>query len=162
LTTPTTHLVDSQKLSGDAYLELFEVTLNNASKLYLCNSKPRTWKGQAYEFIPIKLDSVQRSADSEMSRPKAVLANPDGIFSAAVSAGTLDNAVIKRFRLLEEDLLANPNTDNYRYQTWRVRRVMTLSRDGIQLELRDHIDGQFFQVPGRMYIPPEFKQVRLV
>jgi hypothetical protein len=33
--------------------------------------------------------------------------------------------------------------------------------ESIQFELRDQLDAQFFLVPGRMFIPPEFPQVSL-
>lgn len=159
MTIPTTQLEDAQKLTNEALVELFMLILTNGSQIYLSNSQEITWRTKTYEFIPIKVDGVERSAGDELSRPRCTIANPAGLFSSLVGQGVLDNAELTRFRVLKTDMLAN--NSNYTSRTWRVRRVTSLNRSVIQLELREAFDGQFFLTPARMFIPPEFAQVKL-
>lgn len=159
-TVPSTHLEDSKKLEGDAYIDLFEIELSDKSgKIYLKNNNSVNWQGNTYEGTAIKLDGVSQHSGDENSRPKLSVWNPNGVFSSLVDKGVLDNALIYRIRLLKKDLIED--TPIYRSQQWRVSRVMSLTKHNILLELRNQLDGQFFQVPGRMFIPPEFPQVSL-
>jgi phage-related protein len=159
MTFTTAQLEDAQQLTGDAYVDLFEITLTNATKVYLSPGKEYTWQAHSYEYIPCKLDTVERNGGDEINRPKFTLANPDGAFTSLVGQGLIDNALLTRRRLLLADLLANSNTAIS--NVWKIKRVVSVTRDTVTLELRDQLDGQFFLTPGRMFIPPEFAQVRL-
>lgn len=155
----TTHEEDSHKLQGDAYVDLFQIELTDGAVLYLKQNNTVTWQGDEYEGYGLKIEGVSRNAGDETPRPKLHLANPEGVFSAVVRAGRLDNALVKRLRVLKSDI--ETNTNLYREESWRVRRVSQVTREYIVLDLRDQLDGQFFLTPARMFIPPEFPQVTL-
>lgn len=159
LSLAPTHEEDAQSLTGDGYVDLFEITLTNNSKLFLKADNDVTWQGQDYEGTAIQITGVGHSSSEENKRPSLAMANPDGVFSAFIASGTIDNAVVKRIRVLREDLLVDSNV--FRQQSWKIRRVVTLNKEQITVELRDQLDGQFFLVPGRMFLPPEFPQVSL-
>jgi len=156
---PTTHLEDAQKLTADGIVELFEITLGDGSVLRLKLNDDVTWQGNSYEGIHIKISGTSRSSDDEKIRPKLTIANPDGVFSFYVGQGHLDAATIVRYRVLRTHIDTDQNI--FRKETWKVRRPVVVNKTVIVLELRNQLDGQFFLVPYRMYIPPEFKQVSL-
>lgn len=157
---PEEHLIDSKKLEADGYVELFEIELpSNQGKIYLKSDNDVTWQGNTYEGIAIKLDGVSKSSSEETSRPKLSIWNPSGVFSYLVDKGSLDNATIYRIRVLRQHL--EEDMPIFRKQQWRVSRISSITRRNIAMELRDQLDGQFFQVPGRMFIPPDFPQVSL-
>lgn len=157
--TPASHREDAQKLTGDGLVDLFEITTTLNAVIRLKANDTVSWHGVEWEGIGVKLSETGRSSDDETKRPKLEIANYDGLFSAAVASGHLDNALVKRYRVLREDLLSNNLV--YQLASWRVRRVTLVNKERVQLELRDQLDGQFFQLPGRMFIPPEFPQVSL-
>ena len=73
--------------------------------------------------------------------------------------GNFDKAQVTRLRVLRSNLLADANV--FTFQVWIVNRVITITRQAIQVELRSQTDGQFFVLPARMFIPPDFPQVSL-
>ncbi len=157
---PTEHVADSKELDADAYVDLFQIILaNNVGVLYLKQNLTTTWQGNSYEGTGIKLEGVASYADDEVARPKLSLFNPDGVFSYLVDQGALENAKVIRYRVMKEHI--DSDLPVYRRQQWFVKRVASLRRGLIGLELRDMIDGQMFMVPGRMFIPPEFPVVSL-
>lgn len=159
MSTPENHLVDAEKLEADAYVQLFEIELTDGTKLHLKVDNTVTWQGQQWEGTAIQLRGVGTSADDVKNRPTMSIMNPDGLFSMFVAQGKLTNAKVTRYRVLRSDLEQDKNI--YRKQSWRVRRIGSLNRISIQLELRDQLDGQFFLCPGRMFYPPEFPTVTL-
>lgn len=156
---PVQHQQEAAKLEADGIVELFEITLRSGGILRLKNNNSVTWQGNTYDPWFLKLSGVSTSVDEELSRPQLMLANLEGVFSNFVRNQFLDNAIVKRTRVLRTDI-ENDNPVSHTEQ-WRVRRVVGLNKDAITLELRVFMDGQPFQVPARMYIPPEFKMVNL-
>lgn len=158
---PASHIEDSKKLEADAYVELFEIVLSDrVTKIYLKMNKDMDYQGHSYEGTGIKIEGVASYADDEVSRPKLTIFNPDGVFSYPVDQGLMDNAKIIRTRVLKEH--ADADIPIYRRQQWYVKRVASLKKNYIALELRDMMDGQNFLTPGRMFIPPEFPVVNLI
>lgn len=155
----TTHAEDAHSLEGDGIVELFEIYLLDGAGIFLKNNESVTWQGKSYEGIALQLSGVGQYSDEENARPNFVIANPEGMFSTMVRDGALDGAFVYRYRVLRADLEADLAV--YKLQGWRVRRVSSLTRHKITLEMRDQLDGQFFQTPARMFIPPEYKQVSL-
>lgn len=157
---PIQHIADSKKLDADGYVELFEIILANGnSRLLLKQNKNVTWQGRTYEGSGIQIEGVGRYADDQVSRPRLTLFNPNGVFSYLVDQGFLENATIKRTRVLKEHIEADVPV--YRVEQWKVSRVASVKRGFIGLELRGMMDGQNFLTPGRMFIPPDFPTVSL-
>lgn len=157
---PASHIKDSKELEGDAYVDLFEITLaDKSTRLFFKKDKDGTYQGNTYEGTGIKLDGVAKYADDEVARPKLSLFNPDGVFSSLVDKHLLDSAQITRIRVLKDDF--DNDRPVYRRQRWRVSRVATVKKGVIGLELRDMLDGQNFLTPGRMFIPPDFPAVSI-
>lgn len=158
-TYPQQHLEDAEKLTGDGYVTLFQIVLKSGGTLYLSPKNTVEWQGNTYESWPIHLTGVSASTDGEESRPKLVLGNPSAVLSPLVRQGEFNRATVTRIRLLRQHLEANAPIA--RYQTWRVNHVPSLNKGQINMELRTQLDGQFFLVPARMFIPPEFPEVSL-
>lgn len=157
---PESHIEDSFKLEADGKVDLFQIHLAGSNaKLYLKLNNSVTWQGNTYEGTGIKLEGVAKYSDDQVARPKLTLFNPNGVYNSFVDQGFLDNGLIIRYRILKEHLDANLNI--FMRQQWRISRVANLKSYYIVLELRDLMDGQAFQCPGRMFIPPEFSKVSL-
>jgi len=157
---PIQHVADSKKLQGDAYIDLFEITLSdNVTHLYFKMDNTVYWQGNKWEGTVVKLEGVSKTADDEVSRPKLSLVNPAGVYTSLVDKGLLENANIKRIRVLKEHI--DDNVPVFRTEQWKVSRVATVRRDYVVLELRGMLDGQNFMAPGRMFIPPDFPTVSL-
>lgn len=157
---PLQHIEDSKKLTADAYIDLFEIVLaGGGTKLYLKMNHSVDWQGNTYEGTGIKIEGVGTYADDEVARPKLTIFNPENVFSYLVDQGLLENAKVVRIRVLKEHI--DDDLPIYRRQQWFVKRVASVRRGFIGLELRDMLDGQNFLTPGRMFIPPEFPMVSL-
>ena len=155
MTTPAEHKADAHLLIADGRVHLFEITLAGAGgTLYLKADNTVTWQGHTWEGIGVRLDEINRSADEQVSRPKLYIANPDAVYSPLVRDGQLNNAAVARYIVLKAHIDANTNI--YHKQVWRTRMIPSVNRRVITLELRDQSDGQFFQLPARMFMPPDF------
>ena len=150
---------DAHSLEADGYVDLYEINLLNGGKVAIKNNDTVSWQGQSYEGTAVQLTGVANSSDEETSRPQFSVANAEGMFSTMVRDGALDGAFVTRFRVLRDDI--DNDVNRYISQRWRVRRVSSLTKHKITMELRDQLDGQFFLTPARMFIPPEFRQVSL-
>lgn len=154
ISIPEEQLEDSKKLIADGMVNLFEIKLSDGTYLHLKNDNSGSWGGYDWTGIPIGFDGYSSSAGDNYSRPSMSIANPDGAFSTFVRDGYLNRAVVTRYLVLYDDYVNN--RDVYQKRTWIIWAVKTLNKQFIQLELRNPIDGVNFDVPARMYIPPEF------
>lgn len=159
MTLPDDHLTDSHKLEADGIYDLFEFEFDDGSRFYFKNNDSVIWQGNTYDMLPHKIEGDGTSSKEEEYRPTLTVANPDGIFSSAVTSGKLDRANLYRKRVLRKNL--EENNDIFYTTAWYVSRVIKMTRHTITLELRRQMDGQFFQCPARMFIPPEFPAVSL-
>lgn len=157
---PAEHMEDALKLEADAKVDLFEIILpDGMNKVFLKQGKTVTWQGNTYEGTGIKIEGVAKYADDTLARPKVTIFNPNGVYNYLVDQGVLDSSLLARYRILKEHL-----TDDlpiYERQQWKVSRIASVRTPFISLELRDMMDGQNFQSPGRMFIPPDFPTVSL-
>lgn len=156
---PAAQVEDSHKLQADAYVDLFEITFVNGSFLRLTNDLNRTWRGLTYEGTAIKITGIERYGDEKETRPQMSLRNPDGLYASFIKAGILDYAVVKRIRVLKQHLDAN--LDIKQEHRWRIWRVVNLSRQLVQCELRSQIDRFNSMIPARRFSPPDFPMVTL-
>lgn len=160
MTTPTEHLDESQKLTADAYVDLFEVTFRGTSTvLRMTNGPTVTWQGNTYDGQACQLSGERRNSDGEEVRPTLTIMNPMGVFKSYVAQGILEQSLVVRKRLLRQFLEDDVNL--YEQRMWTVGRVASLTGQTIVLELRNLADGPNYVIPGRMYYPPEFPLVRL-
>lgn len=128
--------------------------------MFLKANNTVTFGGDTYEGWGVQLTGTGQNADGENVRPKFTVANPEGVFSAQIGRGRMDGAEIVRLRVLYDDLINN-RVAAARENRWTVSRTVTLNKTLAVFELRNVLDGQFFQIPGRMFIPPEFPFVKL-
>lgn len=161
MTTPLTHLEESQKLTADAPIDLYEVTLKHTPVVFrFKNNNTVIWRGNEYEGMACRLQGDTRLADGEESRASLTVLNPFGIFNIPAIAGDLDLATVVRKRVLLGHLESNANI--FEQRMWYVGRISELiSGQSITLELRNMTEGASYQIPVRMYIPPEFPMVTL-
>lgn len=160
-TAPVSHKQEAQKLTADSLVDLYTVTLKNVAVVFrFKNDDTRTWLGQKYEGMACRMTGDDRSADGEESRPMLQVMNPLGIFNSAAVKGQLDLARVVRRRVLYKHLVDDVSI--YEQRMWYVGRIRELiSGQSISLELRNMTEGANFQIPCRMFIPPEFPMVSL-
>lgn len=155
------HAQEAMKLDVDGYVHLFSIVMTPPGEavvtLSFCPTKTVTWQGYTFESFGVSLTDYKRESSAEASRPKFTVFNPEGVFSRYVHAGWMDNAQIIRYRVLKQHLDGNINS--FLKNTWRVGKVLNLSRSAAVFELRELLDGQFFVLPGRAFYPPEFPSV---
>ena len=172
---PETQLEDAQKLIADGIVQLYEITLADNSKIYLKQDNSRTWNGHTWTGIPILFEGYSTAQGDSYSRPTLSIANPDTINELDGSArstlsslvlpvegypyGLLNRAKVTRYLVLYEDLKADRAI--YQKKEWVIWFIKTINKNVIQVELRNYMDGVNFDVPARMYIPPEFPFVTL-
>lgn len=156
---PAEHRVDSVKLQADAQYDLFQIQLTDGQILYLSPRDTVTWQGDVYDSIAIHLTGVGKRADDEKSRPKLTIMNFEGIFNVLIAQKIVYGATVRRYRVLGANIEANRNIAEI--QSWKVRRPERLTRSVIVLQLADQLDGQFFILPARQFLPPEFPTVSL-
>lgn len=159
MSTPQEHKADAHQLTGDGVVELFEILPVGGGTLYLKANNDVVWQGHTWQGIGIILTGIERTADDQNNRPKLVIGNPDAVYSPIVRDGALNSAVVNRYEVLLSHILSNSNI--YSKKTWRARRVPSLNRSSITLELRTLADGQYFMIPGRQFISPDFPLVTL-
>lgn len=156
---PESHRQNNEKLVADGYVELFEIVLRNGETIRLKENNTVQWLGKTWTGVPLSFEGYSSAAGDKLSRPVMTLVNPDGVFSTFVRDGHILKAAITRYSVLYDDVLNNRNV--FHKKVWIAWNIPQLTRDMIQLELRNPMDGVNFDVPARMYIPPEFPSVTL-
>ena len=159
MTLPASHIEENFKLEADAYVDLYKVILRSGSSIYLKDNDDTTWQGNTYEGIAIRLKGVSQHADEEVSRPTLTIANPDGVWNAAIRSGNLTKATLIQYRLLRAHLDADTNI--YQMRTWMLWRPVSSDNEVAVFELRTQTDGQNAITHARMFIPPEFPLVNI-
>lgn len=155
---PESHKAENLKLEAEAYVDLFEIILYNDTVLRLKGGDDVTWQGYLWEGYPISLTGHE--IDSEkLSRPTLRAVNPEGIFSSLFISGDLEKATLYRYRVLRSDIDADRAI--YQRLKWLIWNVKSITKDWVELELRNPIDGNNFNVPARLYVQPEFPSVNL-
>lgn len=152
---PVSHLQESQKLTADAIVDLYTITLKNDPVIFRFRDGPTvTWQGHMFEGMACSLTGDTRTAEGEESRPTLRIMNPLGIFNEAALNHQIDLAVVKRQRILRQHLESNANI--YEQRLWFVGRVQELiSGQLVSLQLRNMSEGPNFQIPVRTYNPSD-------
>ena len=161
MSVPTSHIEEAEKLTADALVDLYTMALVDGVTVFrFKNNDTVTWQGNVYEGLACKLSGDARSADGEEQRASLSIMNPLGIFNMPAIAGDLDMAVLTRKRLLREHV--DDNVNIFQQRMWYVGQVKDLiSGQSITFQLRNMTEGPNFQIPVRMYTPPEFPLVTL-
>ncbi len=156
---PESHRLENEKLVADGYVQLFEIKLRDGSYLTIKDKNSVYWQETHWTGIPIIFEGWQTASSDSLSRPSLRIANPEGAFSTFIRDGLLIRAKVTRFLVLYDDILNDRNI--YQSKSWVVWNNPQLTENIISLELRNPLDGVNFNVPARMYIPPEFPSVQL-
>lgn len=160
---PASHVEEAQKLTADALVDLFELTLvgtPSPTVVRFRDGPQVTWQANVYESMAVRLTGYEINADGGKSRPTLTIANPAGIFNSFVFAGYIDGAQVIRRRVLLQHLEANVNLSDPIF--WYVARVKELiAGQGVTMELRSLSDGADLLIPARKFMPPEFPFVTL-
>lgn len=158
---PVSHKQEAQKLTADALIDLYTITLKNQPVVFrFKNDNEVTWMGKKFEGMACRMTGDTQSADGEESRPVLQIMNPLGIFNSAAVKGQLDLAIVRRQRVRQDHIAGNVNI--FQQRMWYVGRVRELiSGQSITFELRNMTEGANFQIPVRMFAPPEFPMVSL-
>ncbi|MES0134515.1 hypothetical protein NKJ88_06065 [Mesorhizobium sp. M0016] len=161
MTAPVSHLAEAQKLTADAQVDLYTIKLRNEDTFFrFKEGETKTWQGNPYEGVAVKISGDTRTADGEESKPQLVVMNPLGVFNLAAKRGDLDLAFVTRKRVLLVNLEADANI--FEQRMWQIGRVPQLiSGQSITFELKNLTEGANFQIPVRIYMPPEFPTVSL-
>lgn len=155
MTTPTSHLVQAEKLTADALIDLYEIQITDpVAYVRFTNQPTLTWQGNTFEFLPCIMSGDKKSTDGQQSRPGLKIVNPEGLFNPFVFAGKLDKARVIRKRVLKEHV--ETNTNIFEQRLWYISRVKSIvAGQFIEFELRMMTDGAAFQIPARMYTPDQ-------
>lgn len=155
MTTPVTHLEQGYQKEMDLPIQLFTLTLKKSGTIVRLRNGPTiTWQGQEYSEWPSSLSEVEQNTDGEASRPILTLANPDGVFTPQAENGEFDLATLVVKEVLQDHLLANLNIFSQR--TWFISKPVSVNRMTISLQCHSATDVPNFDVPPRMYLPPDF------
>lgn len=147
-------------LSPDTIVTLFRLELADHSAIFLMSPYEEiTWQGDEYTSIPCKMSEVTVDADGKATRPKFTFVNPEGLFTSAIYDRHLDNAIVTRYRILKGDL--DDDRNEAVTESFRVSRVLSVTKNLVVTELRDVLDGHVFKIPARAFYPPEFPHVSL-
>lgn len=159
LEIPEEHKKENLNLIGEPYVDLFEIELKNGTHIYLKNNEDVTWSGHTWEGYPIIFSGYEITSD-QLSRPSMKLINPEGVFSSIFVSGDIDKSTIYRYRVLRKHI--DEDKPIYQRMVWILWNIKTITKDYVEFELRNPMDGNNFNIPARQYIPPEFPLVTLV
>lgn len=155
------HLVEAQKLTADAEVDLYELYLPNDLVYFrFKDNDTATWRGNTYEGMACNLSGEAMTAEDQESRPTLRVMNPEGIFNEPAFQGKFYRAILTRRTVLRGHL--DSNTNIFVQRMWFVERPKeVIAGQQISFELRNMTEGPNYQIPVRMYIPPDFPTVTL-
>lgn len=156
---PQSHRENNEKLVADGYVHLYEIKLRNGTFLCFKENNTVKWQGRIWTGIPLSFEGYSTAAGDKLARPTLLIANPDGAFSTFIRDGLILRSEITRYSVLYEDILNDKPV--FQKKTWIAWNVPSLTREAMTLELRNPMDGVNFDIPARMYLPPEFPSVTL-
>lgn len=157
VTSDPKHQVEATSLAPEPYVELFKFIpdyLQPDTSIAFTNHPTITWQGVTYENFPHQFSGYNIQSTGEQSRPKLQVANPNGLFSSLLVGGTLRQAQLIRYLVLRADLLADES--RYLRNKWLLAKIVNLTRDSVNFELRSVLDGVRYTLPARQYISPDF------
>lgn len=163
-TIPDSHKEDSLKLNPQEFIELFDITLTSGTRIRAHSGREYQWspldtsEPWTFESAYIKVDGVKRNSGEQRIRPTLTIGNPMDVFHVPVAEGHLDNAIVVRYKVKPDNLLADPPV--YEKATWYIAQVTGLG-ELITAQLRSLSDRQEGQIPARQFLKPEFPSVTI-
>ena len=160
---PESHREESMKLEARGIVELFQIEMRRpldgtVLTLNISPTNEKTWQGIVWNNdTPCHIAETGFTSTGEVVRPKFSIVNPDGTWSRYVHQKYADNAIVKRFRVLVPHLEDNLNI--YQLSSWRLSKIVSLSKNLVVAELRTLLDGQTFKIPADTFRPPKYPTV---
>lgn len=154
---PDEHKEENLKLSADPYVDLFHIHLKTGGNFYIKEGDPLDWNGNRWESLPIALTGYEINSDGKVARPKLQVVNPEGVFSRIILDGDIEKAKLYRYRVLRRDI--DQDRPVYQMLMWIIWMCTSVTKNYVEFELRNPMDGNNFYVPARQYLPPEFPTV---
>ena len=161
---PASHKEDSLKLNPQEFVELFDITLVNGSKI-------RAHSGREYQWHPtnvntpwtfddafIKVSGFKRNSGEQRIRPTLTIGNPLDVFHVPVAEGHLEGATVVRYKIKPDNLAADPPA--YEKNVWYIAQITGLG-ELITAQLRSRSDRQEGVIPSRQFLKPEFSSVSI-
>lgn len=158
LSVPEEQRSENLKLTGDGYVDLFQIQLYTGAVIYLKANETVKWQGHTWEGYPIMLTGYEINTE-KLSRPIMRVVNPEGVFSSIFISGDLEKAKVTRYRVLRKHI--DEDKPIYQLCSWILWQVKSITKNYAEFELRNPMDGNNFITPGRQYLPPEFPSVTL-
>lgn len=161
---PASHKEDSLKLNPQEFVKLFDITLQDGSKIRLHSGREYQWHptnvNTPWTFDPayIEVKGVKRTSGEQRIRPTLSVGNPLDIFHVPVAEGHLENATVVRYKIKPDLLTADPPV--FEKNTWYIAQITGLG-ELITAQLRSLSDRQESQIPARQFLKPEFPSVTI-
>lgn len=152
-------IADAHLMEADGIVYLYKITLVSGPVIRVKADDTVSWNNNSWEGTAVQLDQRGVNSDGQKVRPKLTIANPVAAYSAQVAQHLLDNALVNEIQVLRSDIIAHNII--FTEQTWRIRKIISLTRVSLAVELRDIGDGQRYILPARSYTPPTFPSVSL-
>lgn len=165
---PGTLPQDFQSLDPGALVELYILDATNipGGQVYRfhCGTnglrQQVVWQGNTYQAYPIKIEGFSFTTQGTLPRPKAVVANPNGLISSIVrSYNDLRGAKVTRKQVFAKHLdavnfpggsnpTANPNA-GFEDEVYYVERKETEDNEVVVFELACSSDMEGTEIPAR-------------
>lgn len=163
MSTPEEHIIDSQSMSADAEIDLFELyPAVGTEVLRFKNDNTVEWLGETYEGLPLEITGEGRNADRGFAQATLVIGQPNidlSAFKPLIAGGLLDGGRIDKHTVLLDHLIGNDNIR--RTLTYKIKRVESYSSSLITVVLSTFSPSGSSTFPFRQFVPPAFPFVRL-
>lgn len=157
-----TNFEESQRLSPDGEVILFEIVTRTGTSVFLKSGPPITYLGDTYESVPISISSEKRTAEEGNERPNLTIGGDDLDFNSlkpALFSGQLDGGNVTKHIVELDDLLNNRNIKIS--MSYRIKQVQSYNRFKINLILARFSPSSQTTIPYRKYMRPAFPHVQL-
>lgn len=151
---PIEHVETSVALEADKPIDLWEFTLRSGAIFRLRDGAQATFQGNTYEPCGLKMGGEGDYSDDQVARPTFGILDEYDAIAPYAAQGAFDYAVAIRRSVLPNHLEAD--LPIFAQRLWLVARCSGIANKIVQFELRAPNDMPDYQIPPRMYLPPEF------
>ena len=160
MSIPEEHLVDSQSLTGDGIVHMFEITLNDKTTILRFSPNPTfVWDSKTWEQRGIAVTGERRTGSDEEIKPRLQVQQEDGQFNVFIQNGIVENSIVTRYLAMREHI--DQDIVLFVKRSWYISRIAEHTKELIGCELRSLHEGPKISVPARIFAPPEFPLVRI-